>query len=179
MSRYEKLIDKKDIHLKVVETSQSVDEYIYKKELEGNNVVILSLANGGLWFTHEVMSQLTRDYIPVLYARLKSYSNEQQGTVLEKEFPTKEQIEGKCVVVIDDIIDSASTMWYTIYRLQERGAEDIQVCTLTMREGYEGDPLPMLNEPFVVEKGLWLVGCGMDASNGGCRYQPYISYKNV
>lgn len=81
-------------------------------------------------------------------------------------------LEGRAVVLVEDIVDSGTTLRRLIPRLRERGAASLEVCALLHKRLTELDPEPRwvgFDAP-----NEFLVGYGLDYAED-FRHLPYIA----
>ena len=119
------LISEEDVAAKVKEIGAQIT-----KDYEGKAVHLICVLKGGVFFTCELAKRLT---VPVSmdFMSVSSYGS---GTVssgivrIIKDLD--EPLEGKHVLIVEDIIDSGQTLAYLIEVLKQRGPADIRLCTL-------------------------------------------------
>ena len=122
--------------IRVLLTEEEVDARIgeiaaqISKDYEGQEIHLICILKGGVFFTCELAKRLsvpvTMDFISV-----SSYGGgtESSGIVkLVKDLD--ESLEGKHVLIVEDIIDSGRTLAYLIEVLKQRQPADIRLCTL-------------------------------------------------
>lgn len=137
-----------------------------------SSVEFIVLMNGGNWFAEHLFANIGQP-IHVQRISVQSYNGETRGKLSLNTLPTN--VAGKEVVVIDDIIDSGTTMKKVLAYLTEQGkASQAQACVLLKR--VTNQDFKSINMPYIVQKGLWLAGCGMDNYNDG-RELPAVYYK--
>jgi hypoxanthine phosphoribosyltransferase len=100
----------------------------------------------------------------------KSYEGTSQGEIRILKTITVD-IEGKDVYLIDDIYDSGNTMNRLIKHLQYQNPKSITPVTLFKKHHANN---PDLVYGFELVNEYWLVGYGLDASNGTKRNLPHI-----
>jgi hypoxanthine phosphoribosyltransferase len=85
-------------------------------------------------------------------------------------------IEGKHVLVVEDIVDSGLTMSYLLANLQTRQPASVKLCTLLHKPSRTARPVPIDYLGFTIED-LFVVGYGLDYKQ---RYRnlPYIAVLN-
>lgn len=146
-----------DIEKRVNELATQIDYDYFSKE----NFVIVGVLKGSFIF----MADLSRAiHLPhtIDFISIESYgmSGDAQGEV-RLLLDTKQNIAGKNVLLVEDIVDSGNTIRYIMQILNTRGAKSIKVCTLLKREG--ADDGGVVNYcGFVVPLDKWLVGYGLD-----------------
>lgn len=152
--------------IKVLLTEEEVDERIKKlgqkisEDYAGKNVHLICVLKGGAFFMCELAKRIT---VPVSmdFMSVSSYGNgtESSGAVkIVKDLD--ESIEGKNVLIVEDIIDSGNTLHYLVEILYKRKPADIKICTLLdkperrvadVHVDYVGFDIP---DEFVVGYGL-------------------------
>lgn len=122
--------------IRVLLTEKEVDERINEvaelinRDYEGKHVHLICILKGGVFFTCELAKRLT---VPVSmdFMSVSSYGS---GTVssgivrIIKDLD--EPLEGKHVLIVEDIIDSGQTLAYLIEVLKQRNPKNIELCTL-------------------------------------------------
>ena len=130
------------------------------KEYEGRDVHLICILKGSLFFTCELAKRLTMP-VTIDFIQVSSYGS---GTVSSGNIKIKkeldESIEGRDVIVIEDIIDSGNTLSRLVPYLQKMGPASLKICPLLdkpdRREAdvnvdYNGFDIP---DKFVVGYGL-------------------------
>jgi hypoxanthine phosphoribosyltransferase len=100
------------------------------KDYEGKEVTTICVLKGGVMFMAELAKNisvpLTMDFMAV-----SSYGNETSSTGVVKIIKDlDESIEGKDILIVEDIIDSGRTLSYLMKLLEERKPHSIKICTL-------------------------------------------------
>jgi hypoxanthine phosphoribosyltransferase len=114
---------------KVQERISQLAEEITKK-YEGKALHLICVLKGGVMFmcdlAKEIQIPVTLDFMAV-----SSYGSEQVSSGIVKIVKDLDDpIEGKDVLVVEDIIDSGRTLSYLIQILKERKPNSIEICTL-------------------------------------------------
>ena len=123
-------------NIRVLLSEQEVDERIWKiaeqisKDYEGKAIHLICILKGSIFFTCELAKRIT---VPVTldFMSVSSYGS---GTVSSGKINIKkdldESIEGKDVIIIEDIIDSGRTLYHLRRMLLERNPASLKICTL-------------------------------------------------
>lgn len=122
--------------VRVLLTEEEVDKRINElgaqisKDYEGKTVHLICILKGGVCFTCELAKRLT---IPVTFdfMSVSSYGNatESSGHIkIIKDLD--EPLEGKHVLIVEDIIDSGGTLNHLKKLLEHRNPASIHICTL-------------------------------------------------
>ena len=119
------LISEEDVNKKISEVASQIS-----RDYEGKEVHLICILKGGVFFTCELAKRLT---IPVSldFMSVSSYgAGTKSSGVVKIIKDLDEPLEGKHVVIVEDIIDSGRTLSYLLEILKKRGPKDIRLCTL-------------------------------------------------
>ncbi|MEG0962108.1 MAG: hypoxanthine phosphoribosyltransferase [Lachnospiraceae bacterium] len=119
------LISEEEVEKRICELGEQISEY-YK----GEEVHLVSVLKGGIFFSCELAKHLT---IPVFldFMSVSSYGNDTKTSgVIKIIKDLDESIEGKNVLVVDDIMDSGKTLSYLSENLKSRKPKSLLLCTL-------------------------------------------------
>jgi len=132
--------------------------------------LILVTLNGAIVFAADLLKQL--QFSSVLSCiKLSSYQGTQSTNTMKTLIGLNEDVQGKRVLIIEDIVDTGKTYQTLVELLNEKGAKEIRIATLTMKpDAYKLD-LPVhyvgINIPdkFVVGRGLDYDGLGRNLND--------------
>ena len=122
--------------IRVLLTEEEVNEKIKKigeqisKDYAGKSVHMICVLKGGVFFTCELAKRIT---VPVSldFMSVSSYGSETKSSGIVKIIKDlDEPLEGKDVLIVEDIIDSGRTLSYLIEILKKRNPASIRLCTL-------------------------------------------------
>ena len=153
--RIRELISEEDVAKKIAEMGAQIS-----RDYEGESVYLLCILKGGVFFTTELAKHIT---VPVNidFMSVSSYGGEMtsSGIVrIVKDLDTP--IEGKNVLIAEDIIDTGRTLAYLMEHLKQRKPKSLKLCTLLdkperrvsdVKVDYTGFEIP---DEFVVGYGL-------------------------
>ena len=162
------------IHDKVFRTSYSEAEILQhvravadrlNKDMEGKNPLFLAVLNGSFIFAADLMRMIT---IPceISFVKLASYQGTLSTGKVKEVIGINEDITGRTVVIIEDIVESGLTMKRMIDTLGTRNPESVHICTLLLKpEKLEVD----LNVEYVAMEipNDFIVGYGLDYNQQG------------
>lgn len=119
------LVSEEEVNTKVRELGA-----VISKDYEGKEVHLICVLKGGVFFTCELAKRIT---IP-LTLDFMSVSSYGDGTVSSGRVKIvkdlDDPIEGKDVLIVEDIIDSGRTLSFLIEMLKSRKPASIKLCTL-------------------------------------------------
>jgi len=134
-------------------------------DLEGKNPLFLVVLNGAFIFAADLYRKITVDS-EISFVKLASYSGTSSTSEVKELIGLNEKIKGRNVVILEDIIDTGTTMQYLINKLKYIGAEEVILVSLlfkpsAFRENFRIDYLGMeIPNDFIVGYGLDYDGYG-------------------
>lgn len=149
------LISEEEIDQKVRELGKKISE-----DYAGKQVHLICVLKGGAFFMCELAKRIT---VPVSmdFMSVGSYGDGTQSTgVVRIAKDLDETIEGKDVLIVEDIVDSGNTLYYLMQVLSKRNPASMRLCTLLdkpdrrvkdVKSDYFGFVIP---DEFVVGFGL-------------------------
>jgi hypoxanthine phosphoribosyltransferase len=161
------LFTEKEIQTRVKSLALEVS---YKNNPENSSRVMIGVLNGAFMFFADLVRNMKVD-CEIDFMQAKSYLGQVQDRVdILKDVSI--DLKDKDVFIVDDIYDSGNTMKRLIAHLQTKGAKSITPVTLFRRSYSYMDGLMY---GFELSNEAWLVGYGLDATNGTKRNQPFIT----
>lgn len=119
------LISEKEIQEKIKHLSRKIEE-----DFKGEEVVVVGVLKGAVVFVSDLIRNLELP-ITLDFMAVSSYgmSTESSGVVkILKDLDT--DIEGKNVLIVEDIIDTGLTLKYLCENLRTRMPKSLRLCTL-------------------------------------------------
>jgi len=142
------------------------------KDYQGKNLVVASVLRGSYIF----MADLTRAIdlpISVDFMAVSSYGS---GTVSSGQVEIKkdlsDSIEGKDLLIVEDILDSGNTLYYLMDVLRVRKPASIKICTLMDKPDRRTQPITAEYIGFTIPD-AFVVGYGLDYDEK-YRNLPYV-----
>lgn len=161
------MIDEAAVEARIAEIAQQLSE-----EYEGKTIHIIGVLKGSVFFMCELAKRLT---VPVTmdFMSVSSYGNDTKSSGVVKMIKDlDESIEGRDVVLIEDIMDSGRTLSYLINILKERKPASFKVVTLLDKPDRRVVELEPDITGFVIPD-RFVVGYGLDCAQK-YRNLPYI-----
>lgn len=119
------LIGEKEVDQRIEEIGKQISE-VY----EGKCVHMICILKGSVFFACELAKRIT---VPVTldFMSVSSYGDDTKSSGVVKIIKDlDEPLEGKDVLIVEDIIDSGRTLSYLIEILKQRHPASLQLCTL-------------------------------------------------
>jgi len=149
------LITEEEIAAKVKEFGKRIS-----KDYEGKDLILIAVLKGSVVFIADIMRQITIPF-SIDFMAVSSYGNESSSSGTVKiNMDLKQDIKGKDVLIIEDIIDSGLTLTYLTKFLYSRKPNSIKICAILnkkechkaeIKTDYLGFDIP---SDFVVGYGL-------------------------
>lgn len=161
------LISEEEVEEKIKQLAQQIS-----RDYEGRCPHIICILKGSVFFACRLAQQLT---VPVTmdFVSVSSYGNgtKSSGRVkITKDLDAS--IEEKDVIIIEDIIDSGTTLSYLMELLQVRKPKSLTLCTLLSKETRRMVDIPVQYVGFSIPD-KFVVGYGLDYAQK-FRNLPYI-----
>lgn len=141
-------------------------------DYQGKAPVVISILRGSYIFmadlTRHIQLPCTVDFMAVS-SYGKGTSSSGQVKIIKD---LSESVEGKDVLVVEDILDSGNTLFYLLQMLQARHVASVKLCTLLDKPSRRTKPVQADYVGFPVED-LFVVGYGLDYAEV-YRNLPYI-----
>jgi len=149
------LLSEEEVDQRIQEMGEKISE-----DYAGKSVHLICVLKGGIFFTCELAKRIT---VPVSldFMSVTSYGIDTKSSGVVKIIKDlDEPLEGKEVIIVEDIIDSGRTLSYLIEILLKRNPGSIRLCTLldkperrvtNVKVDYVGFEIP---DEFVVGYGL-------------------------
>lgn len=161
------LISEEEVDRKIREIAEKISE-----DYKGKTVTLICILKGSVFFTCELAKRIT---VPVKldFMSVSSYGSgtESSGRVkIVKDLD--DSIEGKDIIVIEDIIDSGRTLSHLLTLLSARKPNSIKLCTLLDKPERRVVPVDVDYTGFSIPD-KFVVGYGLDYDQN-YRNLPYI-----
>ncbi len=102
------------------------------KDLEGKNPLFVCVLNGSFMFAADLLKRIT---IPceISFVRMSSYCGTSTTGDVKMIYGLEENIEGRTIVVVEDIVDTGNTMERMLKQLHALDPKEVKVSTLLFK----------------------------------------------
>jgi hypoxanthine phosphoribosyltransferase len=148
------------------------------RDYKGKNLLVVCLLRGGIMFTSDLLRNMTID--PELDCMaLASYGVGRYATSgnVRVNLDLRTNIEGRHVLLVEDIVDSGRTLAHVIKMLHTREPASLRVCVLLDKKMRREVPVQVDYVGFDVPD-KYVFGYGIDIDEH-CRYLPFIASVNL
>ena len=161
------MISEEEIDKRVRELAAQISE-----DYAGESVHLICILKGSIMFTVDLAKRIT---VPVTldFMKCSSYGDSTKSSgIVRIDKDTDESLEGKNVIVIEDIIDSGNTLYYLLEVLAQRNPKSLKLCTLLSKPDRRVKEVKVDYTGFIIEDNF-VVGYGLDYAQKH-RNLPYV-----
>lgn len=135
------------------------------EDLKDKNPLFLAVLNGSFVFAADLMRMIT---IPceISFVKLASYQGTVSSGKIKEVIGINEDLKGRTVVIVEDIIDTGFTMKRMLEQLGTRYLESLHICTLLVKPGKLQVPLNIEYAAMEIPNDF-IVGYGLDYDQQG------------
>ena len=165
------LVQADDLSHRVLELGQEIS-----RDYEGRDLVLIGVLKGAIFFLSDLMRAIE---VPceVDFMAVASYGSatDSSGVVrILKDLDTP--IEGRDVLIVEDIVDSGLTLQYLMRSLEARGPASLEVCALLTKPSRRKVDLPARYIGFEIPD-RFAIGYGLDHAEH-YRNLPFVAALN-
>ena len=157
---FKTIIPESEIKAQVQRVAQQINE-----DMKDKNPLLLAVLNGSFIFAADLMRALT---IPceISFVKLASYQGTTSTGKVKEVLGINEDLTGRTVIIVEDIVESGLTMQRMIESLGTRNPESIHICTLLLKPERLKVPLNIKYTVFSIPNDF-ILGYGLDYDQQG------------
>ena len=159
-------ISEEKILARVKEVAQQIDEDLRKK-----NPLFLVILNGSFMFAADLLRNVNFP-CEITFVRMASYEGTNTTGEVKQLIGLRENVEGRTVVIVEDIIETGYTMKEMLHILGEKKPKEVYITSLFVKPGCLKIDLKIDYRCFDIEDDF-IVGYGLDYDHEG-RNLPHI-----
>ena len=163
------LISKEEIENRLCELAKEIE-----KDYAGKEITVVCVMRGACFFTVNLTLKIS-NLIRYEFIELSSYDDktESSGKVRIVN-DLRNSIDGKDILIVEDIIDTGRTMDFLVKYLKHKNANSVKICTLADKPSRRVVDVKADYVGFTVPN-KFIIGYGFDVDNK-YRNLPYIAY---
>jgi hypoxanthine phosphoribosyltransferase len=150
------LYSENDLRKKIQEIGKTIS-----KDYEGRELILIGVLKGSVMFMSDLMKEIS---IPCCmdFMAVSSYGSSTQSSGVVRILKDLDfQIEGKDVLIVEDIIDTGVTLKYLVEYLKARKPNSLEICCLLNKQERRKVEISAKYLGFEVPD-FFLVGYGLD-----------------
>ncbi|MBE5849879.1 MAG: hypoxanthine phosphoribosyltransferase [Lachnospiraceae bacterium] len=161
------LFTEEEVNARIREMGEQIS-----RDYEGKSLHLVGILKGATFFACELAKRIT---VPVTidFMSVSSYGDATESSgVVKITKDLDEPLEGKDVLVVEDIVDTGNTLSYLLDNLQKRGSSSVRLCSLLNKPDRRIKEVDVDYTGFVIPD-AFVVGYGLDYAQK-YRNLPYI-----
>lgn len=164
----EVLISEEELKKRTEEIAQEIS-----RDYRDKNPILVGILRGAFVFLSDLIRKMDID-VEVDFMAVSSYGNATHSSgVVRILKDLSENVRGRHLIIIEDIVDTGLTLNYLIRNLQAREPASIEVASLLLKKGRQKVPLKIKYLGFKIPD-RFVVGFGLDCGQRW-RYLPYVA----
>jgi len=141
-------------------------------DYKGKEFSVVSILKGSCVFASDLIRRIPIP-LELAFVAAESYrKGTESGELKLNFFPAENEIEGRNLLLVDDILDTGKTMWSLKNELLERGATEVRSCVFLDKPARRSVEYEADYRCFEVDD-LFVVGYGLDYA-GRYRNLPFV-----
>jgi hypoxanthine phosphoribosyltransferase len=150
------LITYEQIRQKTEELGRQITE-----DYEGKDLLLICVLKGGLMFLADLMREIQLP-VEIDFMAVSSYGDATESSgVVRILMDLDQNVQGRHVLIVEDIVDTGRTLNYIMHNLRTRGPASIKVCTLLNKPARRVLDIPLDYVGFTIPD-QFVVGYGLD-----------------
>lgn len=148
------LISKEDLEKRVAELAAEISA---KEEID----LVVGALTGAFIFVADLVRAMPSKHLQVQFVKASSYGNGTERSAFTVSGIEKLDVQGKNVLLIDDIFDTGHTLCNLSKAVKDRGAKTVRTCALLDKPSRREVDFDIDYRGFTIEN-LFVVGYGLD-----------------
>lgn len=160
---FELYISKEVLHQRINEIGAQLSQQYYDKK-----PILLGILNGSFMFMADLSRTLNFE-LEMEFVKLQSYNGDSSSGKVNHEISLKKNIEGRSVIIVEDIIDTGLTISNFIETLKEKNPKSIYLVALLSKPSAHHFTIDIDIVGFEIPN-EFVVGYGLDYNGYGRNY---------
>lgn len=139
------------------------------RDYQGKCPLFISVLTGAFMFTSDLMKHFPLD-CEIAFTRLSSYSGTTSTGTISTVLGVKEELKGRHLIVVEDIVDSGNTLASFLPQLQSHEPASIAIASLLVKPEAMKHDLDIRYRGFDISN-EFIVGYGLDYDGHGRNLQ--------
>ncbi len=141
-----------------------------REDLEGKNTLFICILNGAFMFASDLLKELEMEDAEISFLKISSYHGTNSTGIARELIGLDEDLSGRTVVILEDIVDSGLTMASVTKQILSKGAKEVKIAALL----FKPDALQVdiaIDYKGLVIKNDFVVGYGLDYNRRGRNFK--------
>lgn len=157
-------IEEDKIQTRIKELTKEIEHEYVDKE-----VCFIAVLNGALFFASDLILNYTKP-CTLQTIKCKSYEGMESSGEIKFELPFTNEITGRHVVFLEDIIDTGNTLHFLLQEIQKFKPTSVKICSLLLKPEALKNEIPIDYIGFEIPN-KFVLGYGLDYDGLGRNYR--------
>jgi len=158
--RFREYIPESTLHKRIIELAGQINN-----DFAGKEVIFVGVLNGAFIFSADLFRRIDLK-ARITFIKLASYTGTSSSGEIRELIGWNEDLKGKSVIIIEDIIDSGMTLEHTVDNLIIRDVKEISIVTLLLKPAAYKKNIQIDYVGFEIPNDF-VVGYGLDYNGKG------------
>lgn len=168
MEEIKVLINNSKLEKRIVEMAKQIE-----KDYKGKDIVFIGILKGSVMFMTQLAKNV-KNNVELEFMDVSSYEGIESTGQVKINKDIRNSIEGKDVIIVEDIIDTGRTLTFLLEYLKQKNPNSIKIATMLSKPSRRIKELDVNYIGFAIED-KFVIGYGLDY-NEKYRNLPYIGY---
>lgn len=155
MDKIKILIDEKTLEKRIEELARKIEE-----DFKGKEIVFVGILKGSIMFMTELAKRI-KSNVEFEFMEVSSYSGTESTGKIKINKDIRDSIEGKDVIIVEDIIDTGRTLTYLLEYLKQKKPNSLSIVTMLSKEARRENFVKVDYVGFEIED-KFVIGYGLD-----------------
>ena len=169
MSKIKTLISKRDLNKRIGEIAGEIS-----KDFNKEPILIVCILKGATYFAIDLSKKIKNNNVEIDFMKISSYNGTESTGKVSISLDISTNIEGRNVIIVEDIIDSGISLNYLYNHLIEKKPKSLKIAVLLDKKERRKKDINVDYIGFVIED-KFVVGYGLDYDEQ-YRNLDYIGY---
>ena len=168
----DKQIQVQDLTFELFITEETIQQRVKElgheiaTQFKDQNPLFIGILNGAFLFTADLI-RACPIASEVTFMKIQSYAGLQSTGTVTTQIGLQQDIKGRAVIIVEDIIDTGATLYHLLPNLQKLGPSSISLASLLVKPTALKHPLVIDYKGFEIPN-KFVIGYGLDY-NGQAR----------
>jgi len=158
--RFREYIQESDLQKRIVELAGQINN-----DFAGKEVIFVGILNGAFVFAADLFRRIDLK-ARITFIKLASYAGTTSSGEIRELIGWNEDLKGKSVIIIEDIVDTGITLEHTVDNLIIRDVREISIVTLLLKPSAYKKSIQIDYVGFEIPNDF-VVGYGLDYNGEG------------
>ncbi|HRO98001.1 MAG TPA: hypoxanthine phosphoribosyltransferase [Flavobacteriales bacterium] len=157
---FEQFISENEVNAAVTRVAQELNAHY-----AGQRPLFVGVLNGAFFFATELLKRLTIE-CEITFVKVASYHGTSSSGKVTDLIGFNERIEGRHIVILEDIVDTGSTIVHILDLLRDRHPASVRIATLLFKPDAYKQQVPIDHVAIRIPN-AFVVGSGLDHNGLG------------